>query len=150
MHTPREFFDVFVQPAVDDWRRDKLDERRAIVAVVAIDNLAEHFAKYFGRDEKSERARLGRLVPSLQIAWDMHDTHKHGKLSRKSATIKRGQRPITEEHDGAFSDAFDGDAFDTTHDELVIELDAGPKYPVEKVVEEGRQFWEEELKRNQL
>ena len=59
MH-PREFFDVFLQPAVDDWRRDKMDERRA------------------------------------------------------------------------------------------IQLDAGPKYRMEKIIEEGRKFWDDELKRNHL
>ena len=92
------FFEDFVVPAVKDWTIEPLSVRRATIAFCEINNLAEHFIgdQHPGADRKKineEREKLVDLRISLGVARDIHDTHKHGKLSRKSARIRQGQPP---------------------------------------------------------
>jgi hypothetical protein len=95
MAHPRKFFDTYVVPAVDAWQRDQRNERLAIQALNEIDNLAEHVLKHVNpiASVKHERDKLAAIRPSLGLARDAHDSHKHGLLGRKNAKITKGQSP---------------------------------------------------------
>jgi hypothetical protein len=43
---PREFFDTFVLPAIEEWQLDHKNLRRAVIALCELDNLAEHVIIY--------------------------------------------------------------------------------------------------------
>jgi hypothetical protein len=152
--TPRGFLEAFVEPALAEWRADPLSVRRAIVAICEIDNLAEHTILHeFPTLTRAhpERDRIGALVPMVAIARDVHDTHKHGRLTRRNAAIKDGQRPRKEYEGGAFqAGAFQEDAFDVGTPVLIVVEDNGTEHLVKTVIDDALAFWHGELVRLRL
>src|SRR5262245_32156505 len=95
---PRDFWRDYVLPAIRDWENAPLNVRKATIALCELDNLTEHFIRHQKpeldkREVTAERDRLATIKQALGIARDVHDTHKHGELSRRSAQITRGQKP---------------------------------------------------------
>src|SRR5215212_3450971 len=92
---PQRFLIEFVLPAITEWRSDPLSVRRATIAICELDNLAEHLVQFkspnISRDDlRKERDRIGASFKHLALCRDIHDTHKHGRLTRKTAMITRG------------------------------------------------------------
>jgi hypothetical protein len=82
------------------------------------------------------------------IARDVHDTHKHGPLTRRTARIKKGQGPRVVEWGGGISGAAINEApISGGNLELGAVLDDGTSYPVESVVRDALDYWTAELMR---
>jgi hypothetical protein len=146
MH-PQNFFDDYVAPAVHEAQRNLLNIRLATVALCELDNMAEHWI-LFGTptatrdDVAAQRTALGAGYPSLALARDIHDTHKHGRLTRKNATIKQGQRPTVQPMGGALGSFPLGAApIGGVLDELMIELDDGQRHSVRMVIQDCVSYW---------
>lgn len=146
MH-PRQFFLDFVEPTVADWMAQPLGARHAIIALCEIDNLAEHFIQHTQPSlTKVAHARdaLGAMMHDLAIARDVHDTHKHGLLSRKSATITQGQKPKPGRRDGAFSEGFSA-GFQIGEPALVVIADDHAHHYVDDVIQNAVTYWRAEI-----
>jgi hypothetical protein len=147
MH-PQKFLNDYVDPSINDWIAQPLSVRHAIIALGEIDNLAEHFIHHTNptlRQITQVRDTLGSAVHELAIARDVHDTHKHGALSRKTATITREQKPTQVQVGGAFSaDAF-STGFDVGVQALVVTEDNRDRHYVEDVIREAMNYWRSEI-----
>jgi hypothetical protein len=147
---PWQFLKDFVEPAVAEWHADPLNIRRATIALAELDNLAEHFILYTQPgllQIAPERDALGLSVPLAAIARDVHDTHKHGPLRRKSATMKQGQRPQQSLRGGEFSDEFSAE-FNIGVPTIVIVQDDGTKYFADDVIYPLMRHWHNELSKH--
>lgn len=141
---PKAFWDQFVEPAIMDWFHHEGDVRRATIALCELDNFAEHMilfktpslasSKGVGR----ERDMLRGLVPELGIARDIHDTHKHGRLSRPSATITSS--PNVDAVWNLFPPLGDMESI-----ELWITDDSGRRHELRQVIWKCRDYWRGEL-----
>ncbi|QKD02212.1 hypothetical protein [Mesorhizobium loti] len=146
MH-PRHFLEDFVEPSVNEWAIQPLSARHAIIALGEIDNLAEHFIQHINPTVQRigpERDALGFALHELAIARDVHDTHKHGALSRKTATITQGQKPKKSRRGGAFSDGFSS-GFDIGTPALVVTDDNQQTHYVDDVIEKAMEYWRVEI-----
>jgi hypothetical protein len=86
----------------------------------------------------------------VSLARDVHDTHKHGPLTRKSATIKSGQRPQKVYHGGAFDPDDFSDDFDIGTPSIQVVQDDGTEHAVEDIINAALAFWDEEIERLRL
>lgn len=85
----------YTQLSVQEYRSHPLDVRLAVIALSQIDILCEHIALSEPAvntipEVAAAKDKLFSLEPTLRTAKDVHDTHKHGPLSGKKATIKSG------------------------------------------------------------
>lgn len=146
---PRAFWDQFVLPAIIDWFHCEGDARRATIALCELDNFAEHMLLFLDPSLASRgmmgraRDRLCAHVAALSIARDIHDTHKHGRLSRKTAAIVTP--PVVENVWNPFPPL--GDLPST---ELWIKDDAGKRHELSGIIWQCRDYWRAELVRNGL
>lgn len=112
---PHDTLTTFTGASVQEFRSAPMDIRRAVRACCELDILCEHIVRYGHERHMSparfsaEREKLFEAEPALRTIRDVHDTHKHGPLGRKSATIKSG-RPAQFKWTGA-SSAFGAGAF---------------------------------------
>jgi hypothetical protein len=153
MVEPRTFFDTYVVPAVHAWQRDPRNERLAIQALNEIDNLAEHVIKHVNpkASVKDERDKLAAIRPSLGLARDAHDSHKHGILGRKNAKITKGQRPQVVSFGGAVGSAPVGvTPVGGSLEELTLVLDDGSQHSVVGIITHCMDFWHAELARLEI
>lgn len=151
---PREFYDLFVDPAYREWRANPADVRLATILICEFDNLAERFILLSSPGVKRNeigplRDALCKRFPYLAAARDIHDTHKHGPLTRKSARIKRGQvAQIRHVDEGLFRKAFGEAAFkEASRAYLVIERDDGTSQNIDHVISDCLRHWQNEFLR---
>lgn len=75
--------------------------------------------------------------PFLGVARDVHDTHKHGRLHRRSAKIRQAQKPTTVDHGGSgpgFGPIADGSLASGPIQYLVITADDGRTHKLGSVI----------------
>jgi hypothetical protein len=147
----REFWDTFVAGAVQDWRDNPRDVRRATIALIELDNVVERLIQHQNPsisrgDISRERDRLGRLNQQLEIARDVHDTHKHGRLTRQTAKIRGGQQLRTTEAVGISSAPIGDSSISGGLSDLWIERDAD-RHLASPVIEQCLTYLESELNR---
>ena len=105
LSTPRDFYNTYVKPAVADCEAEPKAMHRAVSALCHIDALAEEV--WHAKPEVSpssfvyRTALKGRQV-ELAYAWDVHDFHKHGTLTKRTPLLPNGRRPEVVEIVGAF------------------------------------------------
>jgi hypothetical protein len=127
--------------------------RLATTALCELDNLAEHFILYStpGIDwdgVKAERKSISAQEPMVGLAKDVHDTHKHGRLIRKSAKITQGQRPQLGEWGlGINALPINAGPIGGGMFRLLVTLDDGTAYPAELVISGDRLHWVDKLDR---
>ena len=147
---PVPFYRFFVIPAVETSKRAPLDVRLATEAIAQLDNFAEQVI--LARDPSikevsPERDRLGERNWAVRVCRDVHDTHKHGPLRRKTAKIKSGysiRRRLSLRPYNKF--AYNTTAFGGAKVwGLFIQEDEGATYDVSAVIEECVRFWRAEL-----
>jgi hypothetical protein len=149
----RKFYADFVLPTVHEWQNDPWNVRRAMLAVCEVDTMMEriilHENPHYDRDAVNQaRESLRQKDQALGIARDVHDTHKHGALIRKTAVITQGQSLHQEFSGGAFgSDAFGEVPFGSSDAELWVVLDNGVKYKAEDIIRRCIEHCEQELAR---
>jgi hypothetical protein len=153
MATPRnrahEFFDTHVAPAVNEWRAAPTDLRLAMIAAVALNQMADHFwhgfqavdpSRVFNTlNPKAFRAGLASRNPHFALVRDVADAHKHVKLDRPIRAItSAGQTTVgaTGYGEGGFGTGPYGGG-----PSVVINLDSGQKQHLSTAVTEVVQFW---------
>ena len=157
---PRGFITDYVEPAIALWRTDRNVKHLAVHAITQIDVLAEIVALWtllagrqtLPRDEASKfRNDLGVREPALAIVRDVHDSHRHGVLDRKTATrVSQGQRPEAVTKHGFFLDVTHLGGPLTPYDVLVITLNDGTEKRVDTLLHEAMEAWDRELVRSGL
>lgn len=151
MLNPRQFFDEFVMPCVEEWQLDPLNVRKAVIAISQIDILADHVIIHqhpgFTRGQLANvRKATEQNTPIRLLVRDVHDTHKHGPLQRPTATITTGERPTPERLGGGFQpNAFQNNAVHVGMSVLEIVQYDGTKHLVENVITDALTYWEGEL-----
>ncbi len=141
-----EFFREFVEPAYLAATRDPISRRLAVQALSELDNLAEHHANEMGLKPFDFRRRIAEEEPALQLAWDIHDVHKHGRLTRRSnATLSQEQLPEIVARGGFATTAYTDAAYAGETEELEIIDDAGNYHPLRNVIFRAFEFWRKEL-----
>jgi len=157
MH-PRAFFEIYVAPTIDEWRSDSGNIRLSVLALCQLDILAEHVIIHRNPNIKREaiaakRRKLCEKQPALELAWDVHDTHKHGPLTeakkvKRIRLISRGQQPSIIRQGAAFqANAFQTNAFQTGTKKVTLTLDNGTIQDAENVIEACLAYWSTELRR---
>ena len=153
MLNPRQFLDQFVAPTVEEWRRDSLNVRKTVIAISQIDILMDqvvaHTSGLIGNElrnrQSDERSKM--TDPTICLIRDIHDTHKHGPLGRKSATIRTGEGPRKHyiRHP-----LFMLPIFRTPIPILVIVQDDGTTHFVGNVIDKAIGYWQVKLQRLSL
>jgi hypothetical protein len=155
---PRTFFKEFVEAAVQDWRDAPGSKVRAINAITQADVMAERMFNYLKANSPALRGKAIKISeyrrdlrtrwPSLGIAWDAHDTHKHGILgSHKTVRlITRGQGPELIARSGAIGEAPIGALpIGGYRLEMILELDDGTIRRLDDILTDALSAWEAEL-----
>jgi hypothetical protein len=97
------------------------------------------------------REELGTREPAIARIRDAHDSHKHGRLDRKSAAaVSQGQRP---ERVTKYAHFLNRSFYGTpprTYDVLVLVLNDGTEKEGYTLLHEAMQAWDRELTRRQL
>jgi hypothetical protein len=154
MH-PRAFFQAYVLPTLGEWSTDSCNIRRTVFALCQLDILAEHVVIHLNpgiepNAVSAERRKLCVREPALELAWDVHDTHKHGALTKAKRVrrISRGQQPSVVLEGVAFQpNAFQATAFQTGTEKITLTLDDGTARDAEEVIDACLAFWRVELDR---
>lgn len=151
---PIAFRDEFVLPAIDLWRERPNQPVLAVCAIAQIDILAEVVAiaqaggalpRTGARDFRNE---LAQREPAIDRIRNAHDSHKHGRLSRRGAAeITEGQRPYRSVGTAPFfgHSFFGASYFGTTSTALL--LDDGTPVDVGTLIREAMEAWDRELRR---
>ena len=93
-----------------------------------------------------ERERYALLSPATGLVRDLHDTHKHGPLARKSARISKEQKPRKMYLGGAIGSGPIGAApIGGSIVELWIVADDGSQHLLSRVISECYAYWRAEL-----
>jgi transcriptional regulator of met regulon len=147
---PRQFFDEFVTPCVEEWQLDPLNVRKAVIAISQIDILADvvliHQHPGFTRRQLANVRKATEQNTRIRLlVRDVHDTHKHGPLHRPTATITTGERKLERRGAGCLSNAFQNNTVQVGTSVLEIVQDDGTKHLVENVITDALTYWEGEL-----
>jgi hypothetical protein len=115
-------------------------------ALCQIDNLAEHAANHLAQNPGKYRDQLRQREPMLGIARDVHDTHKHGRLTRSNAEIKQGQRAEIVSRGGAIgAGAIGASPIGGGSHALYVTTDSTEMIFIPQAIMTGFRFWEIEL-----
>lgn len=148
--TVRRFLDDFVMPTLHEWAVDPLDVRKATLAACQLDILAERFIIHLlpTASTREERDRLGEGCREVALVRDIHDSHKHGALTRKTAIFRSNQRPeVRQAGGGVGSMALGTWVMGGTDDHLVVFDDDGGQHRLDHVLRDCLRYWREELDR---
>lgn len=153
MSALNDFWNIFVLPSLEDWERHPTCIRRATIALCELDNLTEHFLQHQSPGTTrpqvaAAREELGRVHSYLALARDIHDTHKHGALTRKTATISKAQRPSVKHSGGALLNVSPLNSFAFNEPPaavLIIIDDGGHSHDLTSIIKQCRDHWKREL-----
>jgi hypothetical protein len=148
--TPRGFFDAYVKPAVADCEADPGAMHRAVSALCHIDALAEevwHANPQVGSSSFAYRTDLQNRQVELGYAWDVHDIHKHGTLTRRTPVLPNGRRPeVIHVEAGWDRDSWDADVWDKPAGRQVsLTLQEGEQIAALEVIRACAHWWDREL-----
>ncbi len=151
---PRKFFDEFVKPAYEAWKRDELAEWKAKALISNLDIMAETYFRYWEHsdpskisDATSPRKYREHLVAheaeDFGLIWDVHDAHKHITLG----STRPGGRQVTQSEQTQpqslrWGTARWGDGRWGSPEELVITTDGGEKRSLSSVAQHVLEMWE--------
>lgn len=158
MPDPRDFFETIVKPAIRSWEAERTAIHLAVHALAQIDILAEEIFRHFevsgsplARKVGDYRKDLRMRENDLGLAWDAHDTHKHGRLGshRSVRLISNGQRPkmVSRALSYLSRSFFLGKSFMGRAEVMCLVLDDGSSIPLAGVLKRSVEAWERELAR---
>jgi hypothetical protein len=149
--TPRDFFNQYVLPAQRAFEADPGVVLHAVAALTQIDILAEQVWPPAGKPQgtmRKFREHLTQTCIELGYAWDVHDIHKHGVLTKRVPVLPNGRRPEVVYVGGAFDpNVFDPNVFDVGDPKVLLHLQAGSTVTALDVVKKGVEWWNQELSR---
>lgn len=142
-----DFFQNYVVPAYEEWRRDPSNIRLAKVLASELNNVAENywqlnritFATQIGSAPNAAKFRdyLTNQLPEFGLVRDIADSHKHLFLDRRSAQIRSDNDIVIE------SVGF-GQAYGLRYgggDIVAVKLDNGETAYFEVISEAVYQYW---------
>jgi hypothetical protein len=144
-----DFFAKHVEPAVADWRANELDERLAMNAAVALNQMADHYfhslpagdGRLLGASSVGTlRDALERQEPAFSLIRDVADAHKHVKLDRKHRKLSSADQ--TNVGTMGWDDAEWGVAKWDSPPELVVTLDTGKRRHFRGLIETVFTMWQ--------
>jgi hypothetical protein len=148
VNTPRDFFGAYVKP-VADCEADPGAVHRAVSALCHIDALAEevwHAKPQVAKSLSAYRTALKDRLVGLAYAWDVHDIHKHGTLTRRTPVLPNGRRPEVVQIEEAFDpEAFDPNVFDVGGPTVILTLQDEKQIAALDVIRACAQWWDREL-----
>jgi hypothetical protein len=164
MISPRQFLDVHLKPNYEDWLAAPLDERLAMNAVAAANNMAAWAVHYwFKRDltqvygfradcregeAKYRDQRAARECADLALVRDVAEAHEHFTLSRTSRKVTRSDQTgpgATGWGEGGFGEGVYGGG-----PQLVVTLNDGTKRPLTAIMANVIDMWDRLLTRWKL
>jgi hypothetical protein len=149
VNAPRDFFDAYVKPAIADCESDPGAVHRAVSALCHIDALAEevwHAKPQIATSSSAYRTALKGKLVELAYAWDVHDIHKHGTLTRRTPVLPNGRRPEVVQVERAFDpEVFDPNVFDVGGPMVILTLQDGKQIAAIDVMRTCAQWWSQEL-----
>jgi hypothetical protein len=151
MH-PREFLDTFVYPSIEAWGRDQLNAALAVSAISQVDILGEVAHEYITlglsdpvyaiakpnipKTAAKFKEELSKTHLVIGIIRDIHDAHKHGKLSRPTAiNVSDRQAPNI-----LVSTSYPSG--EPVHAQLAIQLEDGYNRPIRSIISAALQVWQ--------
>ena len=149
MTTPRDFFDAYVKPAIADCEADPGAVHRAVSALCHIDALAEevwHAKPDVAAKSSAYRTALKGKLAELAYAWDVHDIHKHGTLTKRTPVLPNGRRPEVVLVGTVFqSNVFQNNVFQVGKPKVMLTLQDGKQIAAIDVIRACAQWWDQEL-----
>ena len=154
----RRFFDVHLRPNCEEWLASPVDERRAMNAVAAANNMAAWALhqwsdlddkKVYGilKDKESQyRSELAsKECADFALVRDIAEAHKHFHLSRRPRRLTSSDQTgsgATGWGEGGWGEGVYGGG-----PQLIITLDDGNKRPLTAVMKNVIKMWEDLLAR---
>ena len=143
----RRFFQNFVVPGIEDWRRDPVDVRLAMNLANSLNNLVEYYWRVFATTDpdrvfhanslKAFRTELSRRKEDIALVRDIADAHKHLKLDREDREITNASQTTGQSvgYGQAYGLCYGGGEL------LVVTLDDGQERYFSLVAEGAYAFW---------
>jgi hypothetical protein len=153
----QEFFTKHVEPAIAEWRANDCDERLAMNAAVALNQMADHYFHSLPTGDprllaassvRTLRDELGKQEPAFALIRDVADAHKHVKLDRKDRQVSSAEQTTVGSlgwGEAEFSYGRWGGAA-----ELVVTLDSGRKRHFSALVDATFTMWKRLLEASAL
>jgi hypothetical protein len=157
--TPRDTFNTYVRPALQDCEAEPGALHRAVSALCHIDVLAEEVWRATKANQprggkRKYRRSLAHQCIELGYAWDIHDFHKHGALTedrapilpngrRPRVIIVRRRPPMQVIQPGAYIHVFQTGGTPT----VMLELPDGKPLRALEVIKRCVEWWDAELGR---
>jgi hypothetical protein len=156
----RRFFDVHLRPNYEEWLASPLDERQAMNALAAANNMAAWALHYWsGRDstkvygirkdkESEYRHELAtRECPDFALVRDVAEAHKHFHLLRKSPPRHATRSDQTQLGATGWGEGGYGEGVYGGGPQLVVTLDDGTERPLAVLMGKVITMWEQLLAR---
>jgi len=135
-------------PAKADCEADPGALHRAVSALCHIDVLAEevwHAKPKVGHSSNAYRTALKAKQIELAYAWDVHDIHKHGTLTRRTPVLPNGRRPEVVQVAVFQSNVFQPNIFQVRGPSVGLILQNGNRISALAVIQTCVQWWDQEL-----
>ena len=147
--TPDEFRKEYVEPAAEHFRQNHLVTHLAASALSHLDALADVVWVAQGRPGKvgAFRDDLGRREPAIAVVRDACDSHKHGRLDRKSVAHVSGERPEVTVKTGYVLNRSPVNTMPIHFAILRIQKLDGTEQAVSNIIFEALQAWRREFDR---
>jgi len=148
-----DFYTKHVAPAVAEWQSNVLDERLAMNAAVALNQMADHYYRSFtagdGRlfgasSPNTLRKVLAKQEPSFALLRDVAEAHKHVTLNRDDRQVTSADQ--TTVGTMGWGEAEFGYGQFGSPPELVVFLDSNEKRHFSALVDRTVIMWETLLK----
>jgi hypothetical protein len=149
------YFEKYLRPNFEEWSANPLDERRAMNAVLSLNQMADWF--FYENKSQPSRVANARKVrefrehlvkcecDDFQIIWDVADAHKHFMLDNKYAKVKRAE-DISIQKTSYFAEDYAAEEYSQDEDELVVNID-GDLRSVMSCAQNVYKMWECMLER---
>lgn len=149
----RMFWLDFVVPALRDWRGGERNHRFASITLRELDAFAEHVLRFENpksRSIDSAREELRAIEPAIGIIRDLHDTHKHGVLNRRSAKISTLKKPYNQFIGPLGTAPFGSMPLGALTVLVRVRDDSGKSILIPDIIDRGYNYWRRYLEKNGL
>lgn len=148
-----DYWAVHVVPALEEWRANPTDVRRAMVAAVTLYHTADHYwgthsvtdpPRVFGTSSQSQfRKELADREPDFALLRDVAEAQKHMTLNRSNRRVTDANQ--TDVGSMGFGEGPFGEGPYGGAPSVIIELDDGSKRHLSAVVEAVEKMWSARL-----
>lgn len=143
----RRYFKGFVEPSIEDWRREPMNVRLAMNLANSLNNLVEYYWHTFSTTHPDRvfrtktlrefRAELRQRHGDIALIRDIADAHKHLRLHRADRTVSGPNQTKSQSvgYGQAYGLCYGGGKL------LVVTLDDGQERYFSLVAESAYAYW---------